>query len=104
MKEEKIKEMAGVLVGGGKMLSIPCPKCGSPLFQQKDKIICLSCKKEIIEESKAVVGYSPDKLKSIVQKKLGEVCVLLEKERNIENAKKMLDFIEVCLRILKELK
>ncbi len=42
-KEDKIKAMAELLLSKATMLQYHCGKCGSPLFQKDDKILCPAC-------------------------------------------------------------
>ena len=42
-KDDKIKAMAELLLSKATMLQYHCGKCGSPLFQKEDKIICPVC-------------------------------------------------------------
>jgi uncharacterized Zn finger protein (UPF0148 family) len=62
-KDDKIKAMAELLLAKATMLQYHCGKCGSPLFQKDDKIICPVCgeleklsKKEAEEKAKVAPG------------------------------------------------
>ena len=41
-----IKDMADILLKGGKMLGRSCPECNAPLFQQDGRVFCARCKWE----------------------------------------------------------
>jgi UPF0148 protein len=39
----EIKDMADILLKGGKMLNRSCPKCNAPLFKYEDRTFCAKC-------------------------------------------------------------
>jgi UPF0148 protein len=39
----EIKDMADILLKGGKMLGRSCPECNAPLFQQEGRTFCARC-------------------------------------------------------------
>ena len=39
----EIKDMADILLKGGKMLNKSCPKCNAPLFKYQDRTFCAKC-------------------------------------------------------------
>jgi len=39
----EIKDMADILLKGGKMLNRSCPKCNAPLFKHEDRTFCAKC-------------------------------------------------------------
>lgn len=58
-KEDKIKAMAELLLSKATMLQYHCGKCGSPLFQKEDKIICPVCGE--LEREKPSDGEAEEK-------------------------------------------
>jgi uncharacterized Zn finger protein (UPF0148 family) len=39
----EIKDMAEILLKGGKMLGKSCPECNAPLFQREGQVFCARC-------------------------------------------------------------
>jgi UPF0148 protein len=52
----EIKDMADLLLKGGKMLNKSCPECNTPLFQYEGKTFCPKCS---WEEGKPVPQGAP---------------------------------------------
>ena len=50
-----IKDMADILLKGGKMLNRSCPKCNAPVFQKEGRVFCARCG---WEEGKTAGGKS----------------------------------------------
>ncbi len=64
----EIKDMAEILLKGGKMLNRSCPKCNAPLFQYQGRTFCPRCgweaeqrKPSTQKESKAEAEQVPRK-------------------------------------------
>lgn len=56
--------MAEYLLKGGKMLSKPCPTCGSPMFTYKGKTFCVVCNEKEQEKNTDPVQSRDEKTKS----------------------------------------
>ena len=61
MEDKKISEAVELLYKGAKMLSYYCPECKVPLFKDKDRIFCPSCKRDVIFESDIKSGAKINK-------------------------------------------
>ncbi len=88
MEEDKIKSMTRLLLSGAKMLDKHCGKCGSPLFEKNNKIICPVC------------GELEKGEENILKEKRKELLSLLEKEKDLKKIIKILEAIEKIDRIL----
>ena len=73
----EIKDMAEILLKGGKMLNRSCPQCNAPLFQYQGRTFCPRCgweaekrKASVEKESKAPKEEEPRR--KAVEEKKGE--------------------------------
>ncbi|MEM3368783.1 MAG: Sjogren's syndrome/scleroderma autoantigen 1 family protein [Thermoproteota archaeon] len=103
MNEDKVKEMAKLLLSGAIMLAEQCPVCGAPLFRLKDNTIkCPSCgytkteKKEI--KPKNTIGTE----KEILAKKLELLLQGLEKSQDVNEIRTILEAIRIIHELIKE--
>jgi UPF0148 protein len=91
MEDEKIKKVAEALMAGGRMLSIHCASCFSPLFEQDGRIFCPVCGEKQVSETERVLR---EKLRSLLSQ--------LEKETDHERVLKLLEEIKSIKELLKE--
>jgi UPF0148 protein len=105
-EDEKISKMAGMLLAGGKMLSIHCSTCKGPLFEFKGKVICPVCgEKTATAEVKAKPEEAPlSKVEGVLRAKLNTLTERLEKETNHEKTLELLDRIKSILDAIEKLK
>lgn len=104
MNEDKVKEMAKLLLSGAIMLAEQCPVCGAPLFRLKDNTVkCPSCgyvKTENKEEAKQKITTGTEK--EILTKKLDSLLQSLEKSQDVNEIRTILEAIKIIHELLKE--
>ncbi len=90
MEEEKVKKIAEALIAGGRMLSIHCASCFSPLFEQQGRIFCPLCGEKQTSETEKVLR---EKLRSLLSQ--------LERETDHEKMLRLLEEIKAIQELLK---
>lgn len=104
MEEEKIKKTAEMLLAGGKMLSVHCGKCLSPLFEFQGKIMCPVCGGET-KPAKPEAKVAPLKrLEEVLHEKLNALAEELAKETDHAKTLELLERIKSTLDALEKLK
>jgi len=96
MKEEDMNKIVDMLMAGGKMLSIHCAKCMSPLFDYKGKVVCPVCGGETkLAEEK---GKTPPtkKLEEALRSKIDLLTEQLAKETDHEKTLEILEQIKAA--------
>lgn len=95
-------KIAEMLLSGGKMLSLHCAKCKSPLFEYEGKVVCPICgeKTEVAKPEVKPVG----EIERIMLKKLDQLAVEFEKETNRHAAAELLELMKSILEVLEKLK
>jgi UPF0148 protein len=89
-EEQKIKKIAETLMAGGRMLSIHCASCFSPLFEQEGKIFCPLCGDKQTSETERVL-----------KEKLRNLLSQLEKETDHDKVLKLLEEVKVIQELLR---
>lgn len=107
MSEDKVKEMAKLLLSGATMLAEQCPVCGAPLFRLKDNTIkCPSCgytKTEKVEKKEETIQEITTRTeKEILTKKLDLLLQNLEKSQDVNEIRVILEAIRVIHELLRE--
>jgi UPF0148 protein len=103
-----MKEAADLLRKGARMLSVPCPECGSPLFELKSgKVYCPLCKREvrIVKEGEDEGEVTQNaSLWRTLSAKLSQVQRQLDAEENPERIRVLTETLIVLLDAAKRLK
>ncbi len=106
-----VEKMAGILLGGGKMLSIHCPECKSPLFEKDDKVICSVCNREvIIKKDEAKKQEKPPEkaldsdTENILLKKKEFLLSKLSSETDPKKITDILESMRLILVVLKDIR
>jgi len=107
MGEDKVKEMAKMLLSGATMLAEQCPVCGAPLFRLKDNTVkCPSC--GFVKEEKTIKkGEEPEHKviteKEILTKKLESLLLSLEKTEDVNETRTILEAIKIIHELLERI-
>ncbi len=79
MSQDAMKDAAALLRKGGKLLSIVCPDCGSPLIQLKTgEVYCPREKKEVRLEGEA--GEEGSAIEAELEKTLNQKLFLMKEQ------------------------
>lgn len=114
MENNKINAATRALARGWKMTAKHCDKCGLPLFKVDDRNVCVFCdmendaslrKKESKKESEKSneSRVVEDNVSTIVQNKLKELALRLEKEQETGRIREILEAMNAAIRLLKEM-
>ena len=119
--KEDARIMADLLKSGHKMLSLSCPICNNPLFQNKHgTTFCAICNREVLLVDKDPNKNDPDlkptvnnpleityldrELKSVFIEKINWIAHKLENETQLNIINEYLEVILNLLNILEKLK
>ncbi len=119
--KEDARIMADLLKSGHKMLSLSCPICNNPLFQNKSGItFCAICNREVLlvdkDSNKNDVALKPtvnnpleitnldSEIKSVIIEKINWIAHKLENETQLHIINEYLELILNLLKILEKLK
>ena len=92
---------AEMLLAGGKMLSLHCATCHSPMFEYEGKVQCPVCG-EKAEVTKARVK-SEGAIEPILRKKLDQLAAELKGETDRHSAAEILELMKLILEVLEKL-
>ncbi len=119
--KEDARVMADLLKSGHKMLSLSCPICNNPIFQQKSgTTFCAICNREVLlvdkDSNKNDVDIKPtinnpleitnldSEIKSVIIEKINWIAHKLENETQLHIVNEYLELILNLLKILEKLK
>jgi len=119
--KEDARIMADLLKSGHKMLSLSCPICNNPIFQNKSgSTFCAICNREILlvdKDSNKSDGYIKPtvnnpleitnldgEVKSVLIEKINWIAHRLEKETQLNTINEYLELLLNLLNILEKLK
>jgi len=119
--KEDARIMADLLKSGHKMLSLSCPICNNPIFQNKSgTTFCAICNREILlvdkDSNKNDVDLKPSvnnpleittldgEIKSVLIEKINWITHRLEKETQLNTINEYLELLLNLLNILEKLK
>jgi uncharacterized Zn finger protein (UPF0148 family) len=119
--KEDARIMADLLKSGHKMLSLSCPICNNPLFQNKSgTTFCAICNREVLlvdkDSNKNDIVLKPtvnnpleitnldSEIKSVIIEKINWIAHKLENETQLHIVNEYLELILNLLKILEKLK
>jgi uncharacterized Zn finger protein (UPF0148 family) len=119
--KEDARIMADLLKSGHKMLSLSCPICNNPLFQNKSgTTFCAICNREVLlvdkDSNKNDVALKPtvnnpleitnldSEIKSVIIEKINWIAHKLENETQLHIVNEYLELILNLLNLLEKLK
>ena len=110
--EDKSAKLAEALKRGWRMLSETCPRCGSPLFQAGDEVVCAVCGTKYVlvsseeEAAEARAMYSlmalRDALIGLLDRSVSSIEVGEVDHQEILRVREIVETVEVIERILRE--
>lgn len=102
MKEKNVAKIAEMLLAGGKMLSLHCATCQSPLFEYEGRIRCPVCG-EKAEAVKQEVKPAAEVERTLLGK-LDQLAAELKGETDRHAAAELLELMKLTLEVLEKLK
>ncbi len=110
--EDKSAKLAEALKRGWRMLSETCPRCGSPLFQAGDEVVCAVCGTKYVlvsseeEAAEARAMYSlmalRDALIGLLDRSVSSIELGEVDHQEISRVREIVETVEVIERILRE--
>jgi UPF0148 protein len=104
MREKDVAKMAEMLLAGGKMLSLHCAACKSPLFEYEGKVICPVCGEKAKAAKPEAKPEERPGLERILREKLDQLAARLEKETDLRATSELLELMKSILEVLGRLK
>jgi len=101
------KKAAEMLLNGATLLSDPCPYCKGVRVMKESHALCISCgrepeKKQIPQENIQQSKKSP--LEETLDKKMKDLAIELEQEKDHEKQQKILKSINSVLETIEKIK
>jgi len=102
MREKNVAKIAEMLLAGGKMLSLHCATCQSPLFEYEGKIMCPVCG----EKAKAAKPEAKPagEVERILLGKLDQLAAELKGETDRHAVSELLELMKSTLEVLEKLR
>ena len=107
MTKDLTKKAAEMLLNGATLLSDPCPYCKGVRVMKDGHALCISCgrepeKKQIPQENIQQSKKSP--LEETLDKKMKDLAIELEQEKDHEKQQKILKSINSVLETIEKIK
>ena len=109
MSGELTKKAVELLLGGATLVSDPCPYCKGVRVMKNGSALCVSCGKEAKEEKlESILSTTPQKTASTsidnLDQKIKDLTEDLQKEKNYEKQKQILNALNEIITIKEKLK
>jgi uncharacterized Zn finger protein (UPF0148 family) len=101
MREKNVAKTAEMLLAGGKMLSLHCAACQSPMFEYEGKVCCPVCGEKAGVTKVRV--KSEGAIEPILRKKLDQLATELKGETDRHSAAEILGLMKSILEVLEKL-
>ena len=95
-----------MLLGGGTLLSEPCPYCKGVRVMKDGPALCVSCGKEPEEKKVKIQNKEKDSSSTLktLEKKLEKLSSQLEKEENPSKQQELIKSIDLLINLIAKLK
>ena len=95
-----------MLLGGGTLLSEPCPYCKGVRVMKDGHALCISCGKEPEEKQVKIQNKEEDSTSTLktLEKKLEKLSSQLEKEENPPKQQELIKSIDLLINLIAKLK
>jgi len=108
LQDKDVAKMAEMLLAGGKMLSLHCATCKSPLFEYGGKVMCPICgekaKAATLETAKLKARPATDEIEGVLLEKLNQLAAELKKESDRRTVAELLELMKSILEVIEKLK
>ena len=95
-----------ILLGGGTLLSEPCPYCKGVRVMKDGHALCINCGKEPEEKQEKIQIKEEDSTSTLktLEKKLEKLSSQLEKEENPSKQQELITSIDLLINLIAKLK
>ena len=106
MPDDLTQKAIKILLGGGTLLSEPCPYCKGVRVMKDGHALCISCGKEPEEKQVKIQNKEEDSTSTLktLEKKLEKLSSQLEKEENPPKQQELIKSIDLLINLIAKLK
>ena len=106
MPDDLTQKAIKMLLGGGTLLSEPCPYCKGVRVMKDGHALCISCGKEPDEKPTKIENKEKDSTSTLktLEKKLEKLSVQLETEDEPAKQQELIKSIDLLINLITKLK
>ena len=106
MPDDLTQKAIKILLGGGTLLSEPCPYCKGVRVMKDGHALCINCGKEPEEKKVKIQNKEKDSTSTLktLEKKLEKLSSQLEKEENPSRQQELIKSIDLLINLIAKLK
>ena len=106
MPDDLTQKAIKILLGGGTLLSEPCPYCKGVRVMKDGHALCINCGKEPEEKQGKIQNKEKDSTSTLktLEKKLEKLSSQLEKEENPSKQQELIKSIDLLINLIAKLK
>ena len=106
MPDDLTQKAIEILLGGGTLLSEPCPYCKGVRVMKDGHALCINCGKEPEEKKVKIQNKEKDSTSTLktLEKKLEKLSSQLEKEENPSKQQELIKSIDLLINLIAKLK
>ena len=106
MPDDLTQKAIKMLLGGGTLLSEPCPYCKGVRVMKDGHALCINCGKEPEEKQVKTQNKEKDSTSTLktLEKKLEKLSSQLEKEENPSKQQELIKSIDLLINLIAKLK
>ena len=106
MPDDLTQKAIKMLLGGGTLLSEPCPYCKGVRVMKDGHALCISCGKEPDEKPTKIENKEKDSTSTLktLEKKLEKLSVQLETEDEPAKQQELIKSIDLLINLIAKLK
>ena len=106
MPDDLTQKAIKILLGGGTLLSEPCPYCKGVRVMKDGNALCINCGKEPEKKSVKTVSNEKDSISALktLEKKLEKLSTQLETEDEPAKQQELIKSIDSLINVIAKLK
>ena len=106
LSDDLTQKAIKILLGGGTMLSEPCPYCKGVRVMKDGNALCVNCGKEPEEKTVKAQSKNEDSTSTLqtLEKKLEKLSSQLEKENEPTKQQELIKSIDLLINLIAKLK
>ena len=106
LSDDLTQKAIKILLGGGTLLSEPCPYCKGVRVMKDGNALCVNCGKEPEEKTEKTQSENEDSTSTLqtLEKKLEKLSSQLEKENEPAKQQELIKSIDLLINLIAKLK
>ena len=106
LSDDLTQKAIKILLGGGTLLSEPCPYCNGVRVMKDGNALCVNCGKEPEEKTESTQSKNEDSTSTLqtLEKKLEKLSSQLEKENEPAKQQELIKSIDLLINLIAKLK